>query len=492
MSPEFLIDFYKVGHIDQYPEGISRVWVNWTPRHSRVPSVKKVVFFGLQYLMEKYFIETFDKEFFSIPEKYVISEYKDVIGQTLGITNPRTDHIRDLHRVGYLPIEIYAIPEGYSTPLGVPPMVMTNTISKFFWLPNYLETLTSNILWKPSTSATTAKRYRNIFTHWARKSGEADLGFVDWMGHDFSYRGMGGLEDALLSGMGHLTSFSGTDTLPAILAARRYYGASLNCGGSVWATEHSVMSAGEKDRELETFRRLIEDVYPSGIVSIVSDTWDLWKVLTEYVPALRDKIRMRNGKVVVRPDSGDPPNILCGDPTVGFSAHSYNTQYHPASIGVLQLLADALGVNRDRIGLPLINGAGAIYGDSITPERAETIMQRTVEELGLSPYNVVLGIGSYTYVYVTRDTFGYAMKATAIEKNGVVIPIFKNPITDSGIKKSCKGIPVVRGTYEDYRLEETNDPSQLDRCAYSKVFQDSTILVPQMFEKIRERVRCDI
>jgi nicotinamide phosphoribosyltransferase len=329
-----------------------------------------------------------------------------------------------------------------------------------------------------------------LFTKHAKQAGETDFSFIEWQGHDFSFRGMSGREDAILSGMGHLLSFSGTDTIPAILAAQKYYGAKLSVGGSVPATEHSVMCAGSKDGELETFRHLIEDVYPNGIVSIVSDTWDLWKVLTDYVPTLRDKILARDGKVVIRPDSGDPVNIICGIPALNGSTTT------PAQEGTLRLLAHAVGVDGNRAGLPLINKMGAIYGDSITLQRADQILSRTVNELKLSPYNVVFGIGSYTYEYVTRDTFGFAMKATAIRRNGEVEPIFKKPVTDSGTKNSHKGIPLVYRTEESTEDKPTyvvvdggTTPAMLSNCAFRRTYANGELLIDETFDAIRKRVR---
>jgi nicotinamide phosphoribosyltransferase len=226
---------------------------------------------------------------------------------------------------------------------------------------------------------------------------------------------------------------------------------------------------------------LIEDVYPSGIVSIVSDTWDLWKVLTEYVPNLKDKILARDGKLVIRPDSGDPVNIICGDPDKGPGS--------PAGYGTLRLLASALGVTDRQRMLPLINKAGAIYGDSINLERAEQILSRTVFELKLSPYNVVFGIGSYTYEYVTRDTYGFAMKATAVRRNGEIVNIYKKPITDSGEKASLTGIPIVYHAGDSYRVVDNMHPDDLDHCAFRKVFSNGELLIEDTFEQIRERVR---
>lgn len=307
------------------------------------------------------------------------------------------------------------------------------------------------------------------------------LSFIDWQGHDFSFRGMSGMEDAILSGIGHLTSFSGTDSIPAILAAREFYGAALTTGGSVPATEHSVMCAGTEDGEFETFKRLLTEIYPSGILSIVSDTWDLWEVLTNYVPRLKDIILARNGKMVIRPDSGDPVKIMCGDPDSYGAAHE----------GTLRLLAEALGVNSERSGLPLIRNAGAIYGDSITTERAEQILYRCVHELKLSPFNCVFGIGSFTYEFVTRDTYGFAMKATAVMRGGKLVPIFKDPKTDDKreSKKSRYGIPCVYLKNGKYEVKDNCQPEELDSCAFEKVFEDGKLLVSPDFETIRKRVR---
>lgn len=170
-------------------------------------------------------------------------------------------------------------------------------------------------LWKPCTSATIAFEYRKLLEAYAAKTGTA-IEFVDWQAHDFSMRGMSGFDDAMMSSFGHLLSFTGTDTIPAIDFVERFYGANADTelvAGSVPATEHSVMCMGMQDGEEETFRRLIEDTYPNGIVSIVSDTWDFWSVMTKIAPSLKEKILARDGKVVFRPDSGDPVKILCGE-----------------------------------------------------------------------------------------------------------------------------------------------------------------------------------
>ncbi len=480
----FLTDFYKVGHRAQGPKDVTKGYSNLTPRGTRLPGCKAVVLAGLQYLIKEYLITQFNENFFNRGLKYVLEEYKAVLLNCLGVENPATDHIEYLWHLKHLPIDIYAVPEGSSVGLGCPMLVITNTDDNCFWLVNYLETLISTIIWGPCTSATKAKRMRQIMEKWAKAANETDLGFINWQGHDFSARGMLGVEAGLLSGLGHLTSFSGTDTIYAILAAQKYYNAPLTVGGSVPATEHAVMCSWNKEDEQETFRHLIEDVYPNGIVSIVSDTWDLWKVCTEYVPALKEKILARNGKVVIRPDSGDPVLIVCGDPSA--------PEGTPQNKGVLRLLAEAMGTTtRDDGGLPMINGVGVIYGDSIDEDRCNEILRRCVEELGLSPYNVVFGIGSYTYQYVTRDTHGFAIKQTAVVRNGVLINTFKDPITDNSCKKSCVGIPCTfQGEFgKSYDImTDQNMPGALEICGFQKVFGNGKLLIETTLEEIRKRV----
>lgn len=467
MDPLFLIDFYKVGHVQQYPEGTRHIWSNWTPRYTHKPEIHRVVHFGLQYFIKRYLMEEFTNNFFKADWLYIVDEYRKLIRETLGVKDPKTDHIRQLYTRGYLPLKIYSVPEGTEVPYNYPMMVVTNTEPEFFWLVNYIESIMSNILWLPSTSATIAKFYRKIFVEAAKDYGHDDLGFVDWQGHDFSFRGMSGVEAAQLSGMGHLLSFSGTDTIPAILAAKDYYFAGYNIGGSVPATEHSVMCAGSKEGEFETFKRLITEVYPSGIVSIVSDTWDLWRVLDTYLPALRSEIYSREGKVVIRPDSGDPVQV---------------------SLKSLSILKDKFGV--DNQGMVAHGKIGLIYGDSITPVRAKSITESMVRDLHISPYNMVFGIGSFTYQFNTRDTFGFAMKATAVDKGSGVEAIFKAPITDNGNKTSHIGIPTVfTDGHGEWQLQQNCNPDKLDCCSYVKVFENGELLVDESFGTIRKRVR---
>jgi len=476
MNPLLLTDGYKLGHKDQYPTGTTKVYSNWTPRKSRIDHIDKVVFFGLQYFIKKYLIEQFNTEFFNQPKAQVVSEYKKYVDHYLGI-NYDISHIEALHDIGYLPIEIKALPEGTEVPIRVPMFTVVNTLPEFFWVTNYLETLLSNVIWQPCTSATIAKQYKTILTKYAQETDIENLDFINWQGHDFSMRGMSGIESAILSGMGHALSFTGSDTLPVAINLEKYYNTDVTKElviGSVNATEHSVMCAGNQEGEIETFRRLLE-TYPTGILSVVSDTWDLWKVLTDYLPKLKEEILNRNGKLVIRPDSGDPVDIICG----------CNHENSTIAKGVIELLWAAFGGSLNSQGYKVLHPKiGAIYGDSITIDRATKICER-LKEKGFASTNVVLGIGSFTYQYNTRDTFGFAMKATYVEVNGEGRAIFKDPITDDGTKKSAKGLVKI--------IEENGRLSYKDECTLEEekegvlntVFKDGKLIREQSLQDVR-------
>ncbi|MBF4471663.1 nicotinate phosphoribosyltransferase [Flavobacterium sp. HJJ] len=485
MNPLLLTDGYKVDHKRQYPDGTTLVYSNWTPRKSRIEGIDEVVFFGLQYFLKRYIIQDFDQHFFKQPKEAVVKKYARRINNYLGENQVGTKHIEDLHDLGYIPMVFKALPEGASVPVRVPMFTMYNTIPEFFWLTNYFETLLSAVIWLPCNSATIAKQYRKVLDKYAKETSSMPE-FVDWQGHDFSMRGMGCIEAAVTSAAGHLLSFTGTDTIPAIDFLEEYYNANSDTeliAGSVAATEHSVMCMGTTEGEYETFERLICEVYPKGIVSIVSDTWDLWKVLTDYLPRLKNQIVSRAGKVVVRPDSGDPVDIICGNP---------NGKTEQERKGVIELLWDVFGGTINEKGFKeLVPQIGAIYGDSITVARATAICER-LKAKGFASTNIVLGIGSFTYQYNTRDTFGFAMKATYGEVNGEGRAIFKDPITDDGTKKSAKGLMKIELADGRYILKDEVSWEEEQKGELKEVFRDGKLLIDLSLSEIRDQVKKNV
>lgn len=562
MNPLLLVDSYKIHHTRMYPEGMTKLYSNFTPRKSRMQGVDKVVVFGIQHFVLKYIIKQFNEQFFRISdrtESWDKSLKESIISEYKRHCNVDITHIEALWDLGYLPIEIKALDEGTLCPIGVPMLTITNTHPDFGWLVNYLETLISCMLWQPITSATIAYEYKKILEKYAIETTGSTEG-VQWQGHDFSMRGMSSVESSILSGMGHLLSFTGTDTIPAIYQLESSYKAQGLIGASVPATEHSVMCMGTKESEIATFERLL-DLYQEGILSVVSDTWNLWKVCTEHLPKLKDRILARDGKLVIRPDSGDPVDIICGtsssimhlemkgksfEDALGYELRDFDSWYdnpiwgitegknpdllefrgryfkygkdgyHKVPLemyeevkwnesinkGVIELLWDIFGGTINEQGYKVLDPhIGAIYGDSITLERAIEICER-LKAKGFASTNIVLGIGSFTYQYNTRDTFGFAMKATYGEitypnkynKFGVGVEpreIFKDPITDDGTKKSKKGLLSVHKISPDGE----KDPIAVcaDQCTWEEektgllttVFKDGKLVKETTLDVIR-------
>jgi len=477
--PFLLCDFYKLSHRAQYPEGTETVYTTWIPRGTRIPEIQDgVVAFGFQGFTYQFLMDYMQDNFFDRPIEDIVREYKEFIHSTLGEEDTDTSHIEAIHQLGYLPLEIKAVPEGTIVPFGMPMMLVENInvegYPSFYWLTNFLETMMSAELWHPATAATISRRYRQIGTKWAMKTnGNTDhLGFQF---HDFSMRGMMGIEGATKSGAAHLISFQGTDTIPGIMYLRDNYGADYTkelVGASIPATEHSVMSAYGQD-EKETFKRLINVVYPTGLVSVVSDTYDFWGNIENTIPAIKDDIMARDGKLVIRPDSGNPVEVIVGKPDA-------DNEFERK--GLVECLWDIFGGEVNDLGYKILDShIGAIYGDSITPERAEAILAG-LEAKGFAASNIVFGIGSFSFQYTTRDTFNMAMKATHTIINGVEKMIFKEPKTDSS-KKSLRGRVVVWKDKDGVICMQDNLTTTTEKELEAKLLAEGNELLMQTIYK---------
>lgn len=522
-----LTDGYKLDHRRQYPKDTEYVYSNWTPRScTYFPEAKEgVVVFGIQYFIKEYLMKQFQRNFFNLPKEEAIKSFKRRIDTFLGTDNQvGTKHIEDLYDLGYLPIRIKALPEGTLCPIRVPALTFINTDPKFFWLTNYFETLISTTLWLPMTSATSARLYKKELKRHAEKTGFSKDVMLEFLCHDFSMRGMAGVEAAIMSGMAHMTSFVGSETIPAIGALEEYYNADAEkelIAATVPATEHSVMCAGGKEDEFETFKRLITEVYPKGFVSIVSDTWDFWQVMTDYLPKLKETILSRDGRVVIRPDSGDPVDIICGisnkdifqidgikyyHKDVGYKDTIYQDvlrkniledgksfekyKVTEAQIkGAYQILWELFGGTVNEKGYKVLDShIGMIYGDSITLERQKEIYKR-LEEKGFAATNLVLGVGSFTYQYKSRDSLGFAMKATWCQINGESKEIFKHPKTDNGTKNSLKGLISVELMFNGtYKAIDQVTKSQEKLGELQTVFENGKLIKDWTLKEVRRNV----
>lgn len=502
--PILLCDFYKTVHSEQYPKNLTKMVSYFTPRMSRIKGRNEIVMFGLQYFVKGYLIEYFNNNFFNKPLNEVLDEYNRILSNTLGENCYEDEKIKELWELGYLPLKIKAIPEGTKIPIHVPMIEISNTHPDFVWVVNAIESLMSCSLWHPMISASVGVWYRDIVNKWYEKTVDDNIPRNRALG-DFSMRGQESLESAMASSAGFCLSFLNTATVPTIPWLEEYY----NCDctkedvayGAI-STEHSVMCSNYAiDGDEETMiKRLLTEIYPNNSFSMVSDSYDYWNLVTNILPKCRKEIDKHNGTILIRGDSGDPIDIICGtkafkkfntiDEMIDFATeesyegrfdgyvrvvndyyywesyqiedsdwNEYEVEYTkyeptPEDFGTVECLWNEFGGSINSKGYKVLNPKiKAIYGDSITLYRCEEIY-RKLEKKGFACSNVALGVGSFSMQCIeqfgshgfelspfTRDTFGIAVKATyAEDENGNPIMIFKNPKTDTGhFKKSQKG-----------------------------------------------------
>jgi nicotinic acid phosphoribosyltransferase len=480
----FETDAYKLNHHNFYPEGTEYAYSNFTNRGTRIEGINHVVAFGLQAFIQNYIVDGFEA-FFAADEDEVARLYEARVNSILGPNTVGSDHIRALHRLGYLPLNFRAVKEGTMVPLKVPTLTVENTHPDFAWLVGYIETVLSASIWHPSTAATKSAYMRRFFEEWVDRQG-ANKDFIDWQWHDFSFRGQTSPESAASSGAGHLLSFLGTDNLNAFEWIDYLYpGDNGFIGGSVSATEHSIMTARGKENELETYEYLLEKE-PTGILSIVSDTWNIYNVLENILPTLKDRILARDGKVVIRPDSGDPADIICG------TVAEFGAGTTPEEKGTIELLWETFGGTVNANGLKTLDShIGAIYGDSITPERAEDIFER-LEAKGFAVDNLVYGAGSYFFQYNTRDTFASAFKNTHIVINGVPRDTVKDPITGHSKKSATGRLAVKKDETGELVLIERATPEQEAVSELQTTWKDGEWVSKQSFADVRATLRAEM
>lgn len=483
INPMLLIDFYKAVHAEMLPTGITKSVSYFTPRMSRVKMWDKVVMFGLQGFIKTYLIDYFNEEFFNKSFDEVISEYKRIMDNTLGKGVYKIEKIEKLHKLGYLPIEIVALPEGVRVPMQVPMFGITNTHPDFAWLPQSLESLISAEMWHPMLAATVGYTYRQIVNKYYDLTCDDNISRARALGA-FDFRGEECTESAIKAGAGWCLSFLNTATVPTIPYLEQNY--NCNCENEPVAfgspsTEHSVMCSNYAvDGDEETLiRRLLTEIYPNTSFSCVLDSYDYWNVIDNILPKLKPEIMAHNGCMLMRGDSGDCVGVV--------------TQT------VFKLWEHFGGTINSKGYKVLDPHVKAIYGDSITIQRCEKIYE-ILEENGFACSNVLLGVGSFSFQCVeedgilkpfTRDTFSSCIKATYCEIDGKPYPIFKNP-KDGGFKKSQKGCCVVVRSgdnliYVDGRTWEEAQISGADASVneLQPVFKDGKMLTEQSLAEIR-------
>lgn len=550
-------DFYKQSHAEQYPEGITKLISYATARMSRMPAEMcgdKLTVFGIQAYVKDFLIERFNDTFFNVPLEEAMAEYNEIIGETFPIKYVNTGKFEALHKLGYLPIEIGCLAEGTRVPIRsafelpegqcqVPFMYIINTHPDFAWLTEFLESVTSSEVWYPMAIANQAYYYRQIVNKWYGTTG-CDRDTRKSAISEFGFRGGKCSDAAIKASSAFLTSFNKTATIPAIKYIHDYYGDQYkDIAGGMISTEHSVMCSNfAVDGDEETFlKKLFSEIYPGGAVSVVMDTYDYWANLKRCgVGELKDIIMHRDGTVFFRGDSGDPIDIICGVKPERYKTLAqvrlsrapiyvgepfyvedegryyklvkedgkdvYETvNEKPVEVmGTVELLWDMFGGTVNKAGYKVLDShVRAIYGDSITPTRANEMYRRLAEK-GFAACNVALGAGSFSTQCAetkdgrlfpfTRDSYGIAIKASwcANETKGEERQLFKNPKTDTGkFKKSQKGLIYVTKNnngeivaYDGYNTETLPKTGNL----LQPIFKDGKMLKEVTLGEVRSRL----
>lgn len=496
LNPLLESDFYKQVHWNQYPKDVTKVVSYWVPRGTRIPNWKYAVMFGLQGFIKEFLIEDFNEFFFNRPIDEILVEYHHIMDNTLGVGLAGIERIEKLHSLGYLPIEIKALPEGSRVPLKVPMFEISNTHPDFAWLTNALESVISCEMWHGMLSANVGVAYREIVDKFYDETCDDTIPHCRALG-DFAMRGQESYRSAIKSSAGWLLSFANTATVPAIPYLERYYNCDCSkevVGFGAPSTEHSVMCSNfaVDGDEITMIKRLLTEIYPHNSFTMVSDSYDYWNLVDNLLPQCKEEIMNHDGVFMVRGDSGDPVDVVT------------RTVFK---------LWDIFGGTTNSKGYKVLDKhVKAIYGDSITMRRA-TAIYTILKENGFAASNVSLGVGSFSMQCFedesdagvrlspfTRDTLNFAIKATYCEtRDGKEIPIFKNP-KEMAFKKSNKGCIVVERAeklqndptpWPNYYAEDGytfKDASANGNNELRVVFKDGQMIKEYSLKEIRDRL----
>lgn len=458
MNPIESTDSYKVTHWMQYPAGTTNVFSFLESRGGTFPSV---TFFGLQYILKRYL------EGPLITREHIEEAAEDFalhLGNPSFFNRAGWEHILSAHG-GRLPIVIRAIPEGTRVPTGNALITVENTDPAVPWVTNYVETLLSQV-WYPTTVATQSGAMRELVLAWLQKTGDPSL--IDFKVHDFGFRGSTSVESAGIGGAAHLVSFKGTDTLEALRVARRYYHEPM-AGFSIPGAEHSTITSWGRENEADAYRNMLTQ-FPTGMVAVVSDSYDVYHA-AEHIwgSQLRDEVLARDGTLVVRPDSGDPPLVV---------------------VKVLTLLGEAFGYEENAKGYKVLNPkVRLIQGDGIDLPMIGRILE-AMGSAGWSADNVAFGSGGGLLQKVNRDTQRFAFKCSAIKVDGQWRDVMKDPATDPAKRSKAGRLALIteEGSYKTVHEEEAQRRNLANQLV--PVFKDGYLLSDQTLEEIRGRATC--
>lgn len=398
-------DSYKASHWLQYPPGADGAFFYLESRGGQYP---RTVFFGLQAILKSALarpvtradVESAQAVFAAHGEPFNAAGWLDIV-ERLG---------------GHLPVRIRAVPEGLVVPAHHALMTIESTDPAAFWLPSYLETLLLRV-WYPTTVATLSWHIRQTLAAYLAQTSDDGAAQLPFKLHDFGARGVSSRESAALGGLAHLVSFQGTDTVSALLLGRACYHEPM-AAWSIPAAEHSTITSWGREQEVDAYRNMLRQFgKPGAIVAVVSDSYDIYHAIAEHWGrTLREEVIRSGATLVIRPDSGDPVEVV------------------PQC---LRLLDEAFGHTVNGKGYKVLNHVRVIQGDGVDPDSIVTILDAVVAA-GYAVDNVTFGMGGGLLQRVHRDTQRFALKCSAVRVDGVWRDVYKDPVTDPG-KRSKRG-----------------------------------------------------
>lgn len=458
LNPVLNTDSYKASHFAQYPQGTQQVFSYVEARGGPYP---EALFFGLQAILKEEFARPVTRE--------DIEEAGEILpAHGLPFHRAGWELLLDRHG-GHLPLEIRAQAEGTIAPVHLPMMTVVNTDPDFHWLTSYVETALLRV-WYPVTVATISFGVRRIIREALIKTADVPDAELPFKLHDFGARGVSSRTSAALGGMAHLVNFKGSDTLGAIMAARHLYGEPV-AGFSIPAAEHSTITSWGRDHEVDAYANMVAQFgKPGGIYAVVSDSYDLYNAVEHlWGEALRQKVIDAGATLVVRPDSGDPVEVVSK---------------------TLHLLAERFGTTLNGKGYRVLNTVRVIQGDGVNPVSIRAILDRMTAE-GFSASNIAFGMGGALLQKCDRDTLAFAYKASAAKVNGAWRDVYKDPVTDSG-KRSKRGLLGLVRDSAGYRSVAVRDgdyaPIEGGANLLQPVWRNGELLRDETFAAIRERV----
>lgn len=466
-NPLLTTDSYKYSHFAQYPKEASHVYSYIEARGTKIEGVTEVVHFGLQKYVKDVLMKPITKR--DVFEAHDFCEKHGVPFNLEGWMR-----IVEVHK-GFLPISLFAVPEGTPVPLGNVMVRVANTDDQLPWLTSYVETDLLRHVWYGSTVATMSREIKKVIKHYLDLTSDNPEAELPFKLHDFGCRGVSSTESAAIGGAAHLVNFMGTDTVPGLVLAMDYYDADMP-GFSIPAAEHSTMTLRGRDNEQASYQAMI-DAYaaPGKIFAVVSDSYDIHNAVRNIwcKGGLLQQVKEKGATVVIRPDSGDPV---------------------ATPIEVIVTLMEELGdeVTTNSKGFKVLpDYVRVIQGDGIDIDDVKKILE-TLHEIGVSASNIAFGMGGGLLQKVNRDTFKFAMKACGAILDGKLVEVYKDPITDKG-KKSKRGLVDSfkrRDTGEWVTLRHDNGEVEYDGMRFHD--KDGNLLIMQtraVYESQNGKVR---